>query len=165
MISINRIPLDFIFNYYLLFFIQNNLKVQIRALVGMISSSLNMFKKPETVDRTLEKIAHGHFKKGVKAHQYPIAGKSLFLTFQYCLGPAWDADTERAWHRIFSHILNVLVKIAVIDEKAGDVVESVRNDPNPNTNEQIPQSITTTTTTPQETANVGKIGEEVITQS
>jgi hypothetical protein len=89
----------------------------------MISSSLSMFKKPETVNRTLEKIAHGHFKKGVKAYQYPIAGHSLFLTFKFCLGTAWDPPTERAWHRIFSHILKELVRIAVIDEKAGDIVE------------------------------------------
>lgn len=89
----------------------------------MISSSLNMFKKPETVNRTLEKIGHGHFKKGVKAYQYPLAGQSLFATFKFCLGPAWDTATERAWHRIFSHILREIVRIAVIDEKAGEVVE------------------------------------------
>jgi hypothetical protein len=89
----------------------------------MISSSLNMFKKPEIVNRTLEKIAHGHFKKGVKAYQYPLAGQSLFATFKFCLGPAWDAPTERAWYRIFSHILKEMVRIAVIDERAGEIVE------------------------------------------
>jgi hemoglobin-like flavoprotein len=89
----------------------------------MVSSSLSMFKKPETVNRTLEKIAHGHFKKGVKAYQYPIAGHSLFLTFKFCLGTAWDPPTERAWHRIFSHILKEIVRVAVIDEKAGEIVE------------------------------------------
>lgn len=82
-----------------------------------------MFKKPETVNRTLEKIAHGHFKKGVKAYQYPLAGDSLFATFKFCLGPAWDAPTERAWHRIFSHILKEMVRIGVIDERAGEIVE------------------------------------------
>jgi hypothetical protein len=89
----------------------------------MVSSSLNMFKKPEAVNRTLEKIGHGHFKKGVKAYQYPLAGESLFATFKFCLGSAWDASTERAWHRIFSHILKEIVRIAVIDERAGEIVE------------------------------------------
>lgn len=87
-----------------------------------------MFKKPETVNRTLEKIAHGHFKKGVKAYQYPLAGQSLFATFKFCLGPAWDDQTQRAWHRIFSHILREIVRIAVIDEKAGEIVEQKAED-------------------------------------
>mmetsp|Transcript_10414 Transcript_10414/g.10872 ORF Transcript_10414/g.10872 Transcript_10414/m.10872 type:complete len:133 (+) Transcript_10414:541-939(+) len=132
----------------------------------MISSSLNMFKRPETVDRTLEKIAHGHFNKGVKAYQYPIAGKSLFLTFQYCLGPAWDPATERAWHRIFSHILNVLVKTAVIDEKAGAVVETVRVESKPPANEGVSQSVSVTVATQrQEASTTGKSNVEVITES
>ncbi len=88
----------------------------------MISSSLNLFKRAETVNKTLRKIAHGHFQKGVKAYQYPLAGHSLFLTFKFCLGPGWDPATERAWHRIFSKILKEMIRVGVTDEKAGEVV-------------------------------------------
>jgi hypothetical protein len=94
----------------------------------MMSATLKMFAgATDQVDVILHRIAHGHYKKGVRVSQYPVVGSVLFDTFAFCLGDAWDEPTRCAWHRIFSHMFRVLIPVGMADERAGDNATPTQN--------------------------------------
>eukprot|EP00607_Mallomonas_marina_P008588 CAMPEP_0182420254 /NCGR_PEP_ID=MMETSP1167-20130531/4916_1 /TAXON_ID=2988 /ORGANISM="Mallomonas Sp, Strain CCMP3275" /LENGTH=388 /DNA_ID=CAMNT_0024595967 /DNA_START=89 /DNA_END=1258 /DNA_ORIENTATION=+ len=103
---------------------KDNLKVQVRALVGMIKLILKIFKDPSTTDVILTKVANGHTKKGVKAYQYGVVGEVLIGTFQFCLGDAFTEELKQSWIRIFSHCLKVIVPVAISNDQIEDGVKA-----------------------------------------
>ena len=97
----------------------HNIKVQIRALTGMINSSLSMFKDHDLdkVSKMLNEIAKGHATKGVKAFQYPIVGEIFMTTMEHCLGASYDNSVQLAWTKIFSVILTIVLPAAIREER------------------------------------------------
>jgi hemoglobin-like flavoprotein len=96
---------------------RDNLKVQIKALVGMVTMSLNLFKDVTKMEKTLGSVAKGHNKKGVVSYQYPLVGEILLKTFAECLGEAWDEQTSLAWTKIVSITMLCIVPLALKVEK------------------------------------------------
>lgn len=94
---------------------KDNLRVQVRALVAMIQSSLSMFKGLDLskVDAGMKKLAVGHNKRGVRSYQYSLVGAILIKTFMYCLGHEWEEKVSKAWANMFSVMLKVLIPAAL----------------------------------------------------
>jgi hypothetical protein len=122
------------------------LKSQGKFLVKMISLSLStLLDKSKFVD-TMNKLAEVHNGRGVKSIECKnrlllfdtllvlfqfnfvyndfvdgIVGDVLFWSLRKCLGSEYDAETHKAWVRIFCSMLKVLVPNAVDWElKNGD---------------------------------------------
>ena len=98
------------------------LKAQVKALVGMITMTLNIYsgseidmEKATTSFQGLAK-AHCHHV-GVRAFQYPKVAEILLLTFARCLGPdGWDEDTKTSWMKLLSATLVIIVPAALREE-------------------------------------------------
>ena len=105
----------------------HNIKVQIRALTGMINSSLSMFKDHDLdkVSKMLNDIAKGHATKGVKAFQYPIVGEIFMTTMGHCLGASYDDSVQLAWTKIFSVILSIVLPAAIKEERLHHKKEAI----------------------------------------
>eukprot|EP01035_Chromulina_nebulosa_P017017 gene17017-22523_t len=99
---------------------KDNLKIQIRALIAMISSTLSMFTGLDLtkVNTSLTKLATGHYKRGVRSYQYAIVGVILLKTFEFCLGDSWNEKCHLAWAKMFSVMLEILLPAALkVEEK------------------------------------------------
>lgn len=102
---------------------RDNLRVQISALVSMITMSLQTFKAEniqEKVTATMSKLAVGHNKRGVRSYQYAIVGVVLIKTFQKCMGPEHACRVTEVWAKMFSMMLKVLIPAAIKVEDAQD---------------------------------------------
>ena len=136
-----------------------NLKVQAKALMGMINMIISVFlakdsssrdsernagrRKSESVRgslfqsqspsdkniqlkslaekraQTLEALAKGHTKIGVKAYQYVLMGQVLLSSLAKCLGDTvWTRSVRLVWARMFSCILDCVLPVALKCEKA-----------------------------------------------
>ena len=99
---------------------KGNIKIQSKALVGMIGMILNQFKvkNAETLTKSLHAVAKGHcIKRGVRAYQYPIVGEVLLKTFSTCLDEKeWDDETSLAWRQMFSLVLQITLPAAIKEE-------------------------------------------------
>ena len=100
---------------------QDNLKVQIKALMGMMNLILSMYKDRSKTDKTLAAVANGHSKKGVKAHQYGIVGEVVIWTFQNCIGSEFCSNCVTAWSKVFSHCLKIILPIAIANDRKENV--------------------------------------------
>lgn len=96
----------------------NGLKAQIKALVGMINMSLNLFQSDlPKITQTLQKVAKGHVVHiGVRAYQFPIVAEILLDCFKICLGDAWDEATELAWKKVLSALLVIMLPAILREE-------------------------------------------------
>jgi len=98
----------------------NGIKAQVKALVGMISMTLNLFKTNDTpkILTSLEKVAKGHVGHiGVRAYQFPIVGEVLLQAFDRVLGPQFDEPTKLAWTKLISAVMAIMIP-AVLREEA-----------------------------------------------
>lgn len=96
------------------------MKIQSRALVGMMNAILKLIKPLDdaSLREGLTKIAKGHcHNRGVRAWQYPIVGEIVLATYEKCLGDGWDEQTRVAWIKIFSIVLSITVPAALAEEK------------------------------------------------
>lgn len=96
----------------------NGLKAQIKALVGMINMSLNLFQSDlPKITQTLQKVAKGHVVHiGVRAYQFPIVAEILLDCFKICLGDAWDEAAELAWQKVLSALLVIMLPAIIREE-------------------------------------------------
>ena len=97
---------------------RNNMQVQGKALVHMISGALSLLDKLSTLVEALQGLAKTHSAKGVIAVQYGLVGEVLLWTFSQCLGDQFDAATSLSWVKIYSVILKVIVPVAVGEENS-----------------------------------------------
>ena len=96
----------------------NNMKVQIRAMISMISSSLSILRGNDVIrTHSILKVAKIHYQRGIRSHQYPIVANVCVKTFVLCMGKYWKDKLESAWTKIFSIILTKLVPSAFRFEK------------------------------------------------
>mmetsp|Transcript_3967 Transcript_3967/g.6205 ORF Transcript_3967/g.6205 Transcript_3967/m.6205 type:complete len:260 (-) Transcript_3967:134-913(-) len=97
----------------------NSIHTQGKFLVMMVSTCLRQLNQPETVKKSLTKLAHVHCLKGVKSSEYGIVGDVLFWTLRRCLSPeVYDYELEAVWIKIYSAMLSVIVPYAFEFEKS-----------------------------------------------
>ena len=96
----------------------NNMKIQIRAMVSMISATLSILRGNE-VSRTnaLFKIAKVHCQRGILSHQYSIVANVCVKTFVLCMGETWKDKLQLVWTKAFSIVLTQLIPSAYRFEK------------------------------------------------
>lgn len=94
-----------------------DVKSQGKFLVKMISLSLSEDQDPKKYESTLIKLAEVHNDRGVKAVEYGLVGEVLFWSIRQTVGPTmYTYDVHQAWVKIFSHMLKVMVPVAVAYE-------------------------------------------------
>lgn len=84
-----------------------------KALIGIITFSLNALKSPNTLDEKLVQLTLKNSVEGVKAVEYGIAGEVLFWTLERVLGDHYNNLIEAAWLKTFCRLLRVMVPVAV----------------------------------------------------
>jgi len=104
----------------------DSMRVQVRALVAMISTALSIFKNNslDKITKSLKELSKKHYQRGVRAYQFPIFGEVLMRTFAFCLGEAWTETAKEGWSKIFSVILRIVVPTSLKIEKDNKNVES-----------------------------------------
>lgn len=94
-----------------------DMRSQGRFLVKMISLAFSESSDPEKYNRTLIRLAEIHNERGVKAVEYGVVGEVLFWSIRLCVGASvYTYDVHQAWVKIYSHMLKVMVPLAVAYE-------------------------------------------------
>ena len=96
---------------------KNNIQVQGRHLVGIVSTALNQLRDAGRVEQMLVGLAHAHSKYGVKAAQYGIFGDVLFWTLSTCLGSDMNEISLTAWVKLYSLMLKIIIPVAIMNDK------------------------------------------------
>jgi hemoglobin-like flavoprotein len=96
---------------------KQNIIVQGKALVNMISACLSLLNKPTELVKVLENMAKMHTSRGVMAHQYGVVGECLLWTFDHCLGDEFTEDSKVGWIRIYSFMIDVIIPVALKEER------------------------------------------------
>ncbi len=95
-------------------------------LVKMLSLSLTLLNDQTKFYDTLYKLAENHCKKGIKAIEYGIVGEVLFYSLKKVLGSEYSKEVHRAWIKIFSRMLKIMVPVAVAFELKSGAAQSDR---------------------------------------
>ena len=105
---------------------KNGLVTQGRFLVKMITLIISELDHDAAFNDNLYRLAVSHNAKGVKASEYGLVGEILFYALKRCIGPAYTVEVSRAWIKVFSRMLSVLVPKAIALELATDGDNQVR---------------------------------------
>lgn len=97
---------------------KSGMKSQGRFLVKMISLILTCLDNPVKFRETMTRLVDVHNHRGVKAIEYGLMGDVLFWTMKSVLGDAFGPSEHRSWVRVYSHILRIVVPLAVEYERA-----------------------------------------------
>jgi hemoglobin-like flavoprotein len=95
---------------------KNDMQVQGKALVKMISAALGFLTDATQLTAALQGLARGHAAKGVKCSQYGIVGEVLLWTLQRVLGRAFTDEVKASWLKIYNFMLKVILPTAVEEE-------------------------------------------------
>jgi hypothetical protein len=86
----------------------------------MISLIVSELEYDADFNANLYRLAVSHNAKGIKASEYGLVGEILFFSLRKCIGPAYTVSVSRAWIKVFSRMLSVLVPKAIALELATD---------------------------------------------
>jgi hemoglobin-like flavoprotein len=92
-----------------------------KFLVKMVSLILNCLKNQTKFVVTMQELAMRHCERGIRGVEYGIVGDVLFYTLQKSTGSVYTLEVERAWKKIFSSILKIIVPLCVEYERTGAV--------------------------------------------
>jgi nitric oxide dioxygenase len=92
---------------------KNDMGRQGRFLMKMISSILAEISDEEQFEATLHRLVVIHNQFGVKAMEYCIVSEVFFYSLRKCLGAAYNIQLSKAWIRVFSKVLRVIIPKAI----------------------------------------------------
>jgi hemoglobin-like flavoprotein len=84
-----------------------------KFLVKMISLTLNQLHDPMNFQIIMRGLALSHCHKGVRSVEYGIVGSVLFYTLKKVLNEEYSEVVHRAWVKIYSAMLSVIVPMVV----------------------------------------------------
>lgn len=96
---------------------KNDMQVQGKALVKMISAALGLLNDIPSLTEALQGLARGHAAKGVVSSQYGVVGEVLLWTLKKVLGDQYTSDVEGSWLKIYCFMIKVIIPAAVDEEK------------------------------------------------
>jgi hemoglobin-like flavoprotein len=96
---------------------KNDMQVQGKALVKMISAALGLLNDVASLTDALQGLARGHAAKGVVSAQYGIVGEVMLWTLKKVLGEHYTPEVEGSWLRIYCFMIKVIIPAAVEEEK------------------------------------------------
>ena len=108
----------------------SNLSSHSCIFTGVITTALRLLENRELFRQLLISLVNVHRSFGIAAIHYGIFGEALLWSLGECLGPLFDERTERAWIKIYSHMLHIILPAAAEVELATMEI-SVENDPIP----------------------------------
>mmetsp|Transcript_35925 Transcript_35925/g.36609 ORF Transcript_35925/g.36609 Transcript_35925/m.36609 type:complete len:360 (+) Transcript_35925:93-1172(+) len=91
-----------------------------RLIAGVISSALESFNDTEKLKKRLVSNTVNHNGRGIKSEHYAKMGEALVSTLEMIIGPKFDSATKKAWYRIYSYMLNIILPVSVeyeVEEK------------------------------------------------
>jgi hemoglobin-like flavoprotein len=97
---------------------KNDMSVQGKMLVKVISSSLGVATDIEKFRGTMASLAERHFTYGVRAIDYGVVGDVLFFALADVIGQEFTSKHRTAWRRVYSKMLTVIIPTAVTLEMA-----------------------------------------------
>lgn len=86
----------------------------------MISLLLSDLTDDDKFDTQLYQLVVTHNSKGVKASEYGLVGEIIFYTLRKTIGPAYTVAVGKAWVKVFSRMLKVIVPKAIALEMSTD---------------------------------------------
>jgi hemoglobin-like flavoprotein len=92
-----------------------------KFLVKMVSMILNCLKDKTKFIVAMQELAMRHCERGIRGVEYGIVGDVLFYSLQKSTGSIYTIEVERAWKKIFSSILTIIVPLCVEYERTGAV--------------------------------------------
>jgi len=96
---------------------KNDMIVQGKALVKMITAALGLLNETTQLVEALQGLAWGHAGKGVVSSQYGVVGETLLWTLAKVLGEAFTDEVKTSWLKIYCVMLSVILPAAVDEEK------------------------------------------------
>jgi nitric oxide dioxygenase len=75
----------------------NDLELQVRKLMGMLSSVVESLDDFESIRPKLEELGRKHASYGVRPEQYETLTRALLWTLGEALGADFDQRTSEAW--------------------------------------------------------------------
>eukprot|EP01039_Chlorochromonas_danica_P003167 gene3167-3468_t len=107
----------------------SRIKDRVKFVSDVIAFALSDLSDDDVFDQALDRFAHVHHNRGVRAIEYGLFGEVLLYAFQQTMGAiAFSPDIYHAWALVYSRILNVVLPIAVkldLEEKDDDGSVSV----------------------------------------
>ena len=92
---------------------KNDMAVQGKALVKMITAALGLLNETTQLVEALQGLAKGHADKGVVSSQYGVVGETLLWTLAKVLGAAFTDDVKTSWLKIYCVMLSVILPVAI----------------------------------------------------
>lgn len=83
------------------------------ALISFIFMSIN---NKEVLETRIRSLTEAHNRRGVKCYEYMLVGEVLFWSLHKCLGREYTKDVHKAWCKIFSRLLDMMVPVAAAHE-------------------------------------------------
>eukprot|EP01041_Mallomonas_annulata_P000954 gene954-1850_t len=96
-----------------LVFAHISMVAQGKLIAALVMSSLDSAACPIKASERLTKIVSKFSHHGLQAQHYSDMGEALFWALELVIGPHFDSPTKLAWIRLYSHILSIILPIAV----------------------------------------------------
>ena len=94
---------------------KGDLKVQAKALMGMIQTAVNGLDNLEKLVPAVQDLGKRHKDYGVKPEHYDTVGNALLWTFGKHLGPEFTPEVKAAWGAAYT-VLATTMKAAAYAE-------------------------------------------------
>jgi hemoglobin-like flavoprotein len=96
---------------------KQNLVIQGKALMNMISAALEVLNNPHQLENALIDLAKRHTGYGVLAVQYGIIGEVLLWSLQNVLRENFTPQVEYSWFTVYNYILKIMIPAALAEER------------------------------------------------
>ena len=90
-----------------------SISAQGRLLAEVISSAIGLVNSEELLRARLMHVILRHNDRGIDASLYGVMGSALIYAFRIVLGAKFNPESERAWIKIYSLLLKVIIPIAL----------------------------------------------------
>jgi len=71
-------------------------------VIRMLGAAIYGLSDPDVLRPILRGLGRRHFELGVRDQDYETLAQALFWTLKQGLGPAFDAEHEAAWTRVYT---------------------------------------------------------------
>jgi len=71
-------------------------------VIRMLGAAIYGLSDPDVLRPILRGLGRRHFELGVRDQDYETLAEALFWTLRQGLGPAFDAEHEAAWQRVYA---------------------------------------------------------------
>lgn len=96
-------------------------------IIEMISYYLHFKDEPQSLDKYYSKIARANYGHGIRSKDYGTICKAFFQTLSRVLGNDYTKNANSGWIKVLSHIIKLMLPVAVKCELENDTTQSSEN--------------------------------------